>query len=223
MPPSRTAVVLLAGVLAAAQLRAGPVPSEVEWSSRSRVEGSAAARQSSRGAIPPALAQQSILAAEDSRIDLPDGLHTPAIDLQRAKLAEDFRILFQLTRSPDPETQNRAIRALGRYERREVITDLLRFLPTLQNRSETAQATAQAFKGEPLPTDGDEQQLQSAFEALVQAGRGRPRRLGWRNRSIDRTAAVREAGTGPGGRRLPPRHDSEVRSASESVRRSCRP
>ena len=123
-----------------------------------------------RGAIPPALAQQSILAAEDSRIDLPDGLHTPAIDLQRARLAEDVRILFELTRSTDPQTQNRAIRALGRYERREVITDLLRFLPTLQNRSETAQAIAQAFKGEPLPTDGDGQQLQSAFEALVQAG-----------------------------------------------------
>ena len=133
--------------------------------------GPAAARQTTAGRRSrPALAQQSILAAEDGRIDLPDGLHTPAIDLLRAKLAEDFRILFELTRSTDPQTQNRAIRALGRYERREVITDLLRFLPTLQTRSETAHAIAQAFKGEPLPTDGDGQQLQSAFEALVQAG-----------------------------------------------------
>jgi cyclophilin family peptidyl-prolyl cis-trans isomerase/HEAT repeat protein len=136
--------------------------------------GSAAAQRSGRAgqppAISPALAQQAILAAEDGRIDLPDGLHTPAIDVLRAKLAEDLRILFELTRSADPQTQVQAIRALGRYERREVITDLLRFLPVRHTRSETAHALAQAFKGEPMPGDAGGQQVQAAFEALVQVG-----------------------------------------------------
>jgi hypothetical protein len=144
--------------------------------------GSAAAQRSGRAgqppAISPALAQQAILAAEDGRIDLPDGLHTPAIDVLRAKLAEDLRILFELTRSTDPQTQVQAIRALGRYERREVITDLLRFLPVRHTRSETANALAQAFKGEPMPGDAGGQQVQAAFEALVQVG------------EIDRAAAL---------------------------------
>jgi cyclophilin family peptidyl-prolyl cis-trans isomerase/HEAT repeat protein len=138
------------------------------------LSGSAAAQRSSRAARPPAvtpvLAQQAIMAAEDGRIDLPDGLHTPAIDVLRAKLVDDVRILFELTRSSDPQTQVLAIRALGRYERREVIPDLLRFLPAPHTRSETANAIAQAFRGVPLPNDTDGQQVQTAFEALVQVG-----------------------------------------------------
>ena len=149
-----TAAVLFVGALAAAQVPAGPV----------------AARQATRGAVSPALAQQAILAAEDSRIDLPDGLHAPALDILRARLQEDVRRLFELTRSTDRQTQTRAIRALGRYERREVVTDLLRFLPTIQTRSETAVALAQALRGEPLPNDLDGQQVQSVFEALKQTG-----------------------------------------------------
>jgi cyclophilin family peptidyl-prolyl cis-trans isomerase/HEAT repeat protein len=158
MMRARAAAALLVAVLAAAY---GPA-------------GSAAAQRSGRAGQPPAmspaLAQQAILAAEDGRIALPDGLHTPAIDVLRAKLAEDLRILFGLTTSTDSQTQVRAIRALSRYERREVITDLLRFLPTLQTRSETANALAQALRGEPVPDDTDGQQVQAVFEALVQVG-----------------------------------------------------
>ena len=132
--------------------------------------GPVAARQVTRGAVSPALAEQIVLAAEDGRIDLPDGLHAPALDMLRARLQEDVRRLFELTRSTDRQTQTRAIRALGRYERREVITDLLRFLPAIQTRSETAAAVAQALRGEPLPNDIDGQQVQSAFEALKQTG-----------------------------------------------------
>jgi cyclophilin family peptidyl-prolyl cis-trans isomerase/HEAT repeat protein len=137
------------------------------------LSGSAAAHQARRDAQPPispALAQQAILAAEDGRVDLPDGLHSPAIDALRARLVEDVRVLFELTRSTDPLTQRRAIRALGRYERREVIADLLRFLPIPAARSETAHAVAQAFRGEPLPDDSDGRQVQAAFEALAQVG-----------------------------------------------------
>lgn len=151
---ARASAVLVVGMLAAAR---GPA-------------GAGAQRSGQPPAMAAALAQQTILAAEDGRVDLPDGLHTPAIDALRAKLVEDVRTLLELTRSPDVETQNRAIRALGRYERREVITDLVRFLPTPQTRSEAATAIAQAFKGEPLPNDAGGTQVQAAFEALVQAG-----------------------------------------------------
>jgi cyclophilin family peptidyl-prolyl cis-trans isomerase/HEAT repeat protein len=172
----RTAVVLLVGALAAAQVPARP----------------AAARQVAGGPVSPALAREAILAAEDGRTALPEGLHAPALDALRAKLAEDVRILLELTRSPHPPTQNRAIRALGRYERREVVTDLLRFLPTPGTRAETATAVAQALRGEPLPGDTDDLQLQGAFEALVQAGEVDPGgTVGEISRSIGRLPYTR--------------------------------
>jgi cyclophilin family peptidyl-prolyl cis-trans isomerase/HEAT repeat protein len=118
--------------------------------------------------IPPAAALSAILAAEDSRLVLPDGLHTPAIDALRAKQVEDLRLLLELARSKDADIQTRAIRALGRLERREVIPDLLQYL-TLGPAAETANAIAQAFHGPSLPNDTG-QQLESVFDALVQVG-----------------------------------------------------
>ena len=158
--PVRASALLLVGVLAAPG----------GWALLAAAGSAAAQRSGQPPSMSPALAQQAILAAEDGRIDLPDGLHTPAIDVLRARRVEDLRVLLELTRSTDSQTQARAIRALGRYERREVITDLVRFLPTPQTRAETANAIAQAFKGEPLPGDTDGAQVQAAFEALVQAG-----------------------------------------------------
>src|SRR5262245_36946468 len=87
--------------------------------------------QSSRlppSALPPSEAQLAILAAEDSRLSLPDDLHTPGIDTLRAKQMEDLRLLVELARSKDPATQMRAIRALGRLERRELLPELLPYL-----------------------------------------------------------------------------------------------
>ena len=75
--------------------------------------------RSSAPALSPAAALLAILGVEDSRLSLPDDLHTPGIDVLRAKQMEDLRLLVELARSKDAPTQIRAIRALGRLERRE--------------------------------------------------------------------------------------------------------
>jgi cyclophilin family peptidyl-prolyl cis-trans isomerase/HEAT repeat protein len=116
----------------------------------------------------PAAAQMAILAAEDSRLPLPDDLHTPAIDTLRAKQMEDLRVLLELTRSRIQTTQIKAIRALGRLERREVVPQLLLHLPSLT--VETANAVAQAFRGAPLPNDPGGQQVEEALNAMILAG-----------------------------------------------------
>jgi cyclophilin family peptidyl-prolyl cis-trans isomerase/HEAT repeat protein len=119
--------------------------------------------------LPSAAAQMAILAAEDSRLVLPDDLHTPAIDTLRAKQMEDLRLLLELARSRDVPTHARAVRALGRLERRELIPDLLQYLMT-GSIAETANAIAQAFRGAPLPSDTGGEQVGGALEALVSAG-----------------------------------------------------
>ena len=116
-----------------------------------------------------AAAQMAILAVEDSRLALPDDLHTPGIDTLRAKQIEDIRLLVEFARSKDALTQNRAIRALGRLERRELIPDLLRYL-TPPTTDETAQAIAQAFRGPALAADAESQLLDRTIEALILAG-----------------------------------------------------
>jgi hypothetical protein len=116
-----------------------------------------------------AAAHMAILAAEDSRLALPDDLHTPGIDALRAKQMEDLRLLLEYARSKDVLTQVRAIRALGRLERRELIPDLLPYL-TLPTTDETARAVAQAFRGPSLPGDTGGQLVDRTLEALVAAG-----------------------------------------------------
>lgn len=125
--------------------------------------------RSAAPALPPPDALLAILAAEDSRLSLPDDLHTPGIDTLRAKQVEDLRLLIELARSKDSATQLRAIRALGRLERREVISELLQYL-TLGPTTETAQAIAQAFRGPVLPDDTGGQQAERALEGLIIAG-----------------------------------------------------
>jgi cyclophilin family peptidyl-prolyl cis-trans isomerase/HEAT repeat protein len=134
------------------------------------------AAQRGRGSPPrpsstvlPDAAQTAILAAEDSRLVLPDDLHTPAIDTLRARQMEDVRVLLELARSKDVSTHTRAVRALGRLERREVIPDLLQYLITAPI-DETANAIAQAFHGASLPGDTGGEQVAGALEALVSAG-----------------------------------------------------
>lgn len=117
----------------------------------------------------PAAALLAILAADDGRVALPRGLHTPAIDALRAKAAEDLRVLLELARSTDLSIRAPAIRALGRLERRELVPDLLQFLAA-GPRAETANALAQAMRGDPLPDDADGQQVQAVLDALIQVG-----------------------------------------------------
>ncbi len=120
--------------------------------------------------MPPAAAQQAILAAEDSRLALPDDLRTPAIETFRAKQVEDLRILLELARSNHPPTSVRAIRALGRLERRELIPELMLYVPSAVFTSDASFAIAQAFRGDPLPGDTSGAQIDTALELLIRSG-----------------------------------------------------
>lgn len=81
-------------------------------------------------------------------------------------MTEDIRILLKLTRSTNPDAQQLAIRALGRYESREFIPDLIQFLPSKALRSAAARAIVQAFRGPVLPTDSGGLQVQQVMDLL---------------------------------------------------------
>lgn len=96
-----------------------------------------------------------------------------AAEENRAATAEDLQVLVESTAAGDADVRAAAIRALGRLERRDVITYLLP-LVRLSERSvaeEAANALAQAFKGEPLPGSSSFDQVQVALEALATAPR----------------------------------------------------
>jgi cyclophilin family peptidyl-prolyl cis-trans isomerase len=93
-----------------------------------------------------------------------------AIEEGRASTVEDLRVLIDATRSNDGAVQSAAVRALGRLERREVITDLLPLLAVTDTRAEAANALAQAFHGRPLENVPQGQQEQAVLEALLTTG-----------------------------------------------------
>ena len=85
--------------------------------------------------VAPAAALPPFWPPRTRRLELPDDLHTPGIDTLRAKQMEDLRLLLEFARSKDSPTQIRAIRALGRLERREVDhRALCPILPTAPDR-----------------------------------------------------------------------------------------
>ena len=61
-------------------------------------------------------------------ISAPGLLGVLAIEDARAPLPDDVRALLAAARSGNPAIQRAAVRALGRLERRDVITDVLPFL-----------------------------------------------------------------------------------------------
>jgi len=126
-----------------------------------------AAQQAIPGMSPPA-AREAILAAEDARLPLPDDLRTPTIDALRARQAEDLRLLLELARGKDPATTALAIRALGRLERRELIPELMRYVPAFT--AEASFAIAQAFRGDPLSSDTAGEQINAAQTLLISNG-----------------------------------------------------
>ncbi len=156
-------------------------------------------------AAPLADARIQIMAAEDRRMTLPPGLHTPAIDALRESLAQDAKALVELARSGDARVQAAAIRALGRYESRDYTATILQYLGS-PAAGEAATALAQSLRGEPLALDSSGQQVQGALEALVLAGQA----------SLAKTGAEQFAALGPIARalgRLPYVGTDQVRTA----------
>lgn len=102
------------------------------------------------------------MAAEDRRIPLPDDLRTPAIDALRLLRTEDFRRLIEQARSGADGSRSRAVRALGRYERRELTPELLQLLPT-RLEGETINAFAQSLRGDPLALDLSDEQIDNVL------------------------------------------------------------
>ena len=126
-----------------------------------------AAQQAIPG-MSPAAAREAVLAAEDARLPLPDDLHTPTIDALRARQADDLRLLLELARGKDAATTALAIRALGRLERRELIPELMRYVPAFT--SEASFAIAQAFRGDPVAGDTSGDQVNAAQALLISNG-----------------------------------------------------
>ena len=82
----------------------------------------------------------------------PDRIVVLAAEENRAELPGQLAALLEAARSGSAAVQAAAARALGRLERRDVITDLLPLLSARDQgvREEAANAIAQAFRGEPL-------------------------------------------------------------------------
>jgi cyclophilin family peptidyl-prolyl cis-trans isomerase/HEAT repeat protein len=134
---------------------------------------------------------------------------TSIVSARAGQHAQDTRALVDASKTGSAEARNAAIRALGRLERREVITDLLPYLASDQTRAETANALAQALGGSPLDGVPDGQQEQAVLDALLAAGAselGKPRPLAL-------TSVARSLG------RLPYRSPDQIRAAEAFLRR----
>ena len=91
-----------------------------------------------------------------------------AIEDARAPLPQDLGALSALARSGNVGVQRAAVRALGRLERRDVVTDLLQYLHARDPgvSEEAASSLVLALRGEPLSGVPAEQQTQAVIEAL---------------------------------------------------------
>jgi cyclophilin family peptidyl-prolyl cis-trans isomerase len=108
----------------------------------------------------PAEARDFIIAAEDRRLLLPEAIRTPPFETLRRLQSEDLRVIVELTRATNLQTYDRAVRALGRYERRELTPELIQLL-AVRPRSETLNAVAQSFRGPAMPLDLSADQIES--------------------------------------------------------------
>jgi cyclophilin family peptidyl-prolyl cis-trans isomerase/HEAT repeat protein len=116
-------------------------------------------------ARPVARGQAAATSADDDR-----RLAVLRIEELRAPAVSDVSFLLEMARTASGDTPNAALRALGRLERRSLITDLLPYLGAVQTREEAANALAQSLRGEPLESVPAGQQEQVVLEALVLAG-----------------------------------------------------
>lgn len=101
----------------------------------------------------------------------PQGTAILRTEEARAPTPVDLQLLIESARSMEPHIQLAAIQALGRLERRDVITDLLPYLRTgsAASREEAAHAIGQALRGEVLPLDPGDTQVEGAQSALLAA------------------------------------------------------
>lgn len=90
-----------------------------------------------------------------------------AVEDARAPTRGDLDVLLSAARGPLREP---AIRALGRLQRRELITDLLPFLAVREARAATAAALALVLKGPALESANPGQQERAVLDALIAAG-----------------------------------------------------
>lgn len=90
-----------------------------------------------------------------------------AVEDARAPTARDLSLLIASASSSNPRIQIAAIRALGRLERRDVVTDLLKYLraPAAATRAEAAFAIAQGMRG----NDPSGAQVDIVLQALLSA------------------------------------------------------
>ena len=100
----------------------------------------------------------------------PEGTAILSIEDGRAPTPHDLAVLVEATRSTQPFIRHAAIRALGRLERRDVVTDLLPLLRSgnAQTRELAAFAVAQAMRGERLALDPAGTQVDGVLAALLQ-------------------------------------------------------
>ena len=101
----------------------------------------------------------------------PQGTAILMVEDARAPTPHDIGVLVESARSAQPHIQQAAIRALGRLERRDVVTDLLAYLRSTDaaTRSEAANAIAQAMRGERLPRDPRGTQLDGVIMVFFEA------------------------------------------------------
>lgn len=80
-------------------------------------------------------------------------------------MAEDIRLLIKLAYNEKlPAAQRLAVRALGRYESREFVTELLPLVATVP---EAADAIVRAFRGPEHPSDRDGEQMQRFIDTVT--------------------------------------------------------
>jgi cyclophilin family peptidyl-prolyl cis-trans isomerase/HEAT repeat protein len=103
----------------------------------------------------------------------PQGAAILRIEDVRAATPQDLALLIQRARSVQPQIQQAAIQALGRLERRDVVTELLPYLraEATATRSAAATAVGQAMRGKVLPLDPGDTQVQVVQLALLTAAR----------------------------------------------------
>ncbi|CAN5853327.1 peptidylprolyl isomerase [soil metagenome] len=101
----------------------------------------------------------------------PQGSAILRIEEARAPTPQDLALLIESARSAQPHIQQAAIQALGRLERRDVVTDLLPYLraEAEATRIDAATAIGQAMRGEVLPLDPDNTQVNGVQQALLSA------------------------------------------------------